>query len=233
MTEHILLKQLLFNNKIFAKVMPIIKPGYFVHQGCDKIVQLMNTYYSEYAKIPTITEIALMVKEVPNVELRKSIVTDLQQINKQELVKNTNFILESFIKFVKNAIFTEALIIGSDAITEKNEDKILKSKMLMEEMSKISIDSDLGLDFEDIETMIEYYQNKLAGILTQHIELNKRLGTGFLPGTLSIIMAASGIGKCSKNIDNINIYIPKEEMYIYEEKLKLIRSKKHNKKKEI
>jgi replicative DNA helicase len=62
-------------------------------------------------------------------------------------------------------------------------------------MSKISIDADLGLDFDDIEAMIKYYQDKLIGVLTVHLELNKRLGTGFLPGTLSIVMAASGIGK--------------------------------------
>jgi len=135
------------------------------------------------------------VKNVPNVELRKEIALELRNINNTELVENTEFMINETIDFVKNAIFTTALIIGSDAISEKDENKILKSKELMEEMSKISIDSDLGLDFDNIEAMIEYYQNKLIGILTQHLELNKRLGTGFLPGTLSIIMAASGIGK--------------------------------------
>lgn len=195
MFEQILLKKMLYTGEFFSKVIPIIKPQYFTSQGCSKIFYLLQQYYHDYKQIPTITELAAQVKNVPNVELRKAIVEEIRAINTTELVENTEFMIKETVDFVKNAIFTEALIIGSDAITEKDEDKILKSKMLMEEMSKISIDSDLGLDFEDIEAMIEYYQNKLVGILSQHLELNKRLGTGFLPGTLSIIMAASGIGK--------------------------------------
>lgn len=195
MFEQILLKKLIYSGEFFSKVVPIIKPNHFTSQGCSKIYGLLHQYYYEYKQIPTITELVAQVKNVPNVELRKEIVTELQAVSATELVENTEFMIKETVDFVKNAIFTEALIIGSDAISEKDENKILKSKELMEEMSKISIDSDLGLDFDDIEAMIEYYQNKLVGVLTQHLELNKRLGTGFLPGTLSIIMAASGIGK--------------------------------------
>jgi replicative DNA helicase len=35
----------------------------------------------------------------------------------------------------------------------------------------------------------------MVGIKTQHKQLNYRLGPGFLPGTLSVILAAQGIGK--------------------------------------
>jgi replicative DNA helicase len=193
--EQILLKKLIYSGEFFTKVVPIIKPNHFTSQGCSKIYTLLHQYYYTYKQIPTITELVAQVKNVPNMELRKAIVDELKEVSKIELVENTEFMINETVDFVKNAIFTEALIIGSDAISEKDENKILKSKELMEEMSKISIDSDLGLDFDDIEKMIEYYQNKLVGVLTQHLALNKRIGTGFLPGTLSIIMAASGIGK--------------------------------------
>jgi replicative DNA helicase len=63
--------------------------------------------------------------------------------------------------------------------------------------------------------MIEYYQNKLIGILTEHEELNKRLGTGFLPGTLSIIMAASGIGKSLMMSDFISGNLKKGQNALY------------------
>jgi len=195
MFEQILLKKLLCTNEFFGKVVPIIKAEYFTNQGCSKIYELLHQYYYDYKKIPSITEIAVQVKNVPNIELRKEIATELKSINTTDLVENNEFMIEETVKWVKNSIFMKALIIGSDAISDKDENKIAKSKALMEEMSKVTIDSDLGLDFDNIEEMIEYYQNKLVGILTQHEELNKRLGTGFLPGTLSIIMAASGIGK--------------------------------------
>jgi len=172
MFEQILLKKLLCTNEFFGKVVPIIKAEYFTNQGCSKIYELLHQYYYDYKKIPSITEIAVQVKNVPNIELRKEIATELKSINTTDLVENNEFMIEETVKWVKNSIFMKALIIGSDAISDKDENKIAKSKALMEEMSKVTIDSDLGLDFDNIEEMIEYYQS-----------------------TLSIIMAASGIGK--------------------------------------
>ena len=194
MFEHILLKKLLSTGDFFTKVIPVLEPRYFINQGCQSILALIKTYNSQYHKVPNMTELVAMIKNIPNQELRNSIVTDIQQLSKME-DSDTNFMLDETVKFIKNAIFTEALIMGSDAISEKDEDKTAKSKALMEEMSKISLDADTGLDFDDIETMIAYYQQNLIGVLTSHKELNKRLGSGFLPKTLSIIMAASGIGK--------------------------------------
>ena len=52
--------------------------------------------------------------------------------------------------------------------------------------------------------MIEYYSERLVGIRTQHKELNKRIGPGFLPKTLSIILAAQGIGKSLLKTDLIS-----------------------------
>jgi len=220
MFEHILIKQLLVNKEFFSKAVTILKPQYFNNQGTSKIFEILHKHYIEYKEVPNTTEIVAQIKNVPNAELRKSIIDDLQASTKMETIDNTQFILDETVTFCKDALYTEALILGSDALTEKNEDKKAQAKQLMEDMSKISIDTDLGLDFDDIAAMIEYYQNRLYGIKTQHTELNKRLGTGFLPGTLSIIMAASGIGKSllmtdilSGNIkDNKNILLVSMEM---------------------
>jgi len=206
MFEYILLQKLLNSGEFFSKTITILKEKYFTSQGNKSLFSLIHNHYIEYSKVPTMTELIAQIKNVPNAELRKLIVDDIQQIHKQEVVENTDFMLKETVKFVKDSIFTEALILGSDALESKDDNQKLKARELMEEMTKISLDTDLGLDFDNIEAMIKYYQNKLIGVLTQHTELNKRLGTGFLPGTLSIIMAASGVGKCSKKDDYINIY---------------------------
>jgi len=195
MFEHILLKKLLNDGAFFGKAITILQKQYFSNQGTSKLFEIIHNHYIEYTKIPTLTEIVAQIKNVPNAELRKEIVENLQEVHKTEVVQNTEFMLNETLTLVKDAIYTEALILGSDALQEKNENKKAQAKQLMEEMSKVSIDTDLGLDFDDIQRMIEYYQNKLFGIKTQHKELNKRLGTGFLPGTLSIIMSQAGGGK--------------------------------------
>ena len=206
-TESVLLKGLLTDGLFFGKIVHVLQRKYFTELGSQILFDLTKKHYLEYKKIPNLTELVGYLQEVPNQEARNSAVEAIKFVHALDTVENTEYLLDTAVTFVKNAIFTEALILGSDALQEKNEEKIQKSKLLMEEMSKVSISSDLGLDFDDIETMIEYYQNELIGILTQHKELNKRLGTGFLPGTLSIIMAASGVGKSLLMTDLISGHI--------------------------
>jgi replicative DNA helicase len=92
-------------------------------------------------------------------------------------------------------MYMDALQIGSDGLMKKDDALKLKAQQILDERAKVSIDTDLGLDLDDLDTMIEYYSERMTGIRTQHNELNKRLGPGFLPGTLSVILAASGVGK--------------------------------------
>jgi replicative DNA helicase len=193
--EYTLLKKLLFSGEYYGKVMPILQDKYFNEVGNKELFKLIKKYYNEYKQIPSLQELVAQVKNVPSEETRTTIVQDLKKVNATEEVQNTQFMLDETVKFVKEAIFYEALILGSDGVTEKSEAKQIKSRQLMEEMAKVSIDTDLGLSFDDIDEMIKYYQEKLIGVRTQHDELNKRLGAGFLPGTLSIILAASGVGK--------------------------------------
>jgi len=205
--ENILLRKLIISSEFFSKVSGILQPKYFQNQGNAEIFKLLKSHYLTYQQIPTLTELAASIKNIPNIELRTQIATSLKNISTLEVIQNDDFLIEETVKFVKDSMFTEALILGSDGITQKSEAKKLQAKMLIEEMTKVSVDNDLGLDFDDIEKMIDYYQNKLVGIRTQHSELNKRIGAGFLPKTLSVIMAASGIGKSLLMTDLISGHI--------------------------
>lgn len=205
--EYILLKKLIVSGEFFNKIMPILETKHFQSIGNQQLFKLIKTYYTDYRSIPTPTELIALVKNVPNEEIRTTIIEELQKINSTEEVQNLDFMIDETIKFIKDSVFLEALILGSDGIQEKNDEKKIKAKALMEEMSKISVDSDLGLDFDDIEEMIKYYQERLLGIRTQHDEFNKRIGAGFLPQTLSVIMAASGVGKSLLMTDLISGHI--------------------------
>lgn len=209
--EPILLKKLTHNGEFFGKVMPILKKKYFTDIGNQELFKLVKEYYSEYKNIPSLTELIAKVKNVSNAEIRNEIIKSLQTINTTEEVANTEFMCDETIAWVKDAMYMESLQIGSDGLMKKDENLKQKAKSIMEEMAKITIDSDLGLDLDDIETMIEYYAERHTGIRTQHTELNKRLGPGFLPGTLSIILAASGVGKSLMMTDLISGMIKKNK----------------------
>ena len=202
--EPILLKKLTHSGEFFGKVMPILKKKYFVDIGNQELFGLIRDYYGEYHNIPTLTELVAKVKNVSNAEIRAEIIKSLQSINTTEEVQNIEFLCDETLTWVKDAMYMEALQIGSDGLMKKDDNLKLKAQKIMDERAKISIDTDLGLDFDDIDEMIKYYSERMMGIRTQHKELNKRLGPGFLPGTLSIILAASGVGKSLMMTDLIS-----------------------------
>lgn len=193
--EPILLKKLTTNNEFFGKSMPILKDKYFTDIGNQELFKLIQTHYGKYQNVPSPTELVAAVKNVFNAEVRAEIINSLKKVSGTEEVQNTEFMLDETVAWVKDAMYMEALRIGSDGLMKKDDKLKLKAQEIMDARSKVSIDSDLGLDFDDIETMIEYYSERMVGIRTQHKELNKRLGPGFLPKTLSLILAASGVGK--------------------------------------
>ena len=193
--ENIVLKKLTHNGEFFGRVFPFMEPDYFRGVGNQELLKIMRTHYRDYRAIPTLTELVAQVKNVPNVEIRQEIVKSLREISGTEEVDNMDFMLNETLSWVRDAIYLQALQLGSDGLMNKNDDLKLKAQKLMEDMVKVSFSKDLGLDFDDIDAMIEYYQERNIGIRTQHKELNRRIGSGFLPGTLSVILAASGIGK--------------------------------------
>ncbi len=202
--EPILLKKLTHNGEFFGKVMPILRGKYFTDIGNQELFKLVQEYYGEYHNIPSLTELVAKVKNVSNAEIRAEIIKSLQAVSSTEEVQNIEFMCDETVSWVKDAMYMEALQVGSDGLMKKDDNLKLKAQKIMDERAKVSIDTDLGLDFDDIDEMIKYYSERMLGIRTQHKELNKRLGPGFLPGTLSIILAASGVGKSLMMTDLIS-----------------------------
>lgn len=225
--EPILLKNLLKNSEFFSKSMGIIEHNYFKSIGNSEFFKLIKKHYSEYKTIPNNTEIIASVKNVQNSEIRNAIVESSKSMQPVEEITNTKFLLDETVKWVKDALYLEALQIGSDGLMKKDDAMKLKAQGILEKMQKISIDSDLGLSFDDIDAMIKYYQERNIGVKTRHKELNKRLGSGFLPGTLNVILAAQGVGKCSKGSDEINIFVSTENYEYFKKRIDDIRNRKN------
>jgi replicative DNA helicase len=195
MFEYLVLKSLVHDGEFFNKCFNLLKSDYFKEFGNKELFKLLKEYYSEYKERPQEIALAALIKNVVNVETRKTIIESLKKLNSLELNKNTQFMCNETIKFIKDVIYYKALEIGSEGLMNKDESKMKKAQGMFEEMSKIQIDSNLGLDFDNIQEQIDYYSKREVGIRTQHKSFNKRLGSGFLPGTLNVILAAQGVGK--------------------------------------
>lgn len=193
--ETIILKSLIYDPSYFGKALSVLDRKHFQTIGNAETFRLIKDYYNQYHERPQEIALVAMIKDVANSDVRTAIVNALKEVSQCELNKNTQFMLDETVKFIKDFLFYKMLEIGSEGLAEKNEDKKQQAKKYIDEIAKVQIDSDLGLDFRDINHMIEYYQERNIGIKTNHIQIDTRLGSGFLPGTLNVILASQGIGK--------------------------------------
>lgn len=193
--EPILLKKIISSGDFFNKVVPLIDKKHFGDIGAQELFHLIKEYYDDYKAVPSLTELVAKVKNVSNAEIRKEIITALKIVDKTAEVDNIDFMCDETLSWVKDSMYMEALRVGSDGLMNKDDNLKTQAQKIMDEMARLVIDSDLGLSIDDIDEMIEYYSERNIGILTQHKEINKRLGSGLLPGTLAVILAAQGIGK--------------------------------------
>lgn len=192
--ESVILKSLLQDGEFFGKQMPILEKKYFREIGNSYSFGIIKDHYDKYNSIPNFTELVSSIKNIPKQEVRDEIKKSLSKLANIEPAK-TEFMLSEVVTFVKDALYLEALELGSEGLMKRDESLKMKAEALLDLRSSIQIDTDLGLQFEDINAMIEYYSTRNVGIRTSSKEINKRLGPGFLPGTLSLILQASGIGK--------------------------------------
>lgn len=193
--EFIILKKLVNSNEFFGKAVPILQKKFFYEIGNQELFALIKGYYHQYQGIPSVTELVACVKNVSNAEIRAEIIKSLQTIKATEEVQNIKFMCDETVEWAKDCLYHEALRIGADGLMKKDETLKLQAQKILDERAKLTIDSDLGLDFDDIEAQIAYYSQRNIGVLTRHKSLNKRLASGFLPGTLSFVLAPPGVGK--------------------------------------
>ena len=193
--EIILLKNLLSNKTFFNKVFPILEKKFFIEENTKGVFSLIKDYYKDYSEVPSLIEVITKVKNVSSAETRKNLASAIKAISDCETISNLDFLCDETLKFAKDALYLEALTLGAEGLQNKSDSLKLKAQEVLDKRAKLSINDEIGLDYDDMDKMIEYFSKRDIGVLTQHKQLNKRLGSGFLPGTLSVILAGQSVGK--------------------------------------
>ncbi len=184
---------LLDNPKYFGQTIHHLKKEYFSDIGSATLFETIKEHYNEFQSIPTIKDVILshktsskQVKDIVKLAIQK-LKTDTTKTNLDLLIKQTEL-------FIKDAIFTKAILLGAEALGSHNQDKKLESFALAEESVKVSLDTDFGIFVEEIDKRFDDYQSKI-GLKLNIPSFDDIIGDGFLPKTLHLIMAASGVGK--------------------------------------
>lgn len=190
--EEEVISSLLHDKKYFSSVVHHLEPRHFTEPGMSLLYNNIKTHYIDFKNTPTLKELILTFKESSKQDkslVKSSIVKvkDASEINPDMLLQLTE-------RFIKSAIFAEAVIMGADALGSNDQDKMTESFKLAEESVKVSLDSDLGVFLGDVDMIFDEFEEK-AGLPLGIPSFDKMIGSGFTSKTLHSAMAASGVGK--------------------------------------
>lgn len=190
------LKNLITVPEYFTKVFGLLEPKYFDDPGTRGVFKLIKSYYNDYKEQPGLIELATKVKDTSNAEVRKELALTIKELNEHKAeFKDLDFLLNETVIFIKDALYLEALTIGAEGLEKKSDDLKQKAQAILDKRAQVHIDDSISLDFDDIDDIIKHFSTKDIGLLTGHKDLDSRLGSGLLPGTLNLVMAAQGVGK--------------------------------------
>lgn len=197
-TEDLIISNLLYNEDYARVVLPNTDLRYFGEKFDSLVIKTISNFFSERSKLPS--------KKVLAIELAKE--TGLSDSEVPELVEfiqniekpgdeDQDWLLKTTEEFYKkkavyNAILDSLSIIGGNDKTRKDD----AIPTLLSDALSVSFDRSIGHDyFGDIESRYEFYHRKEEKIEFD-IELFNKITKGGLPKkTLSVAMAATGVGK--------------------------------------
>ena len=185
-----ILSNLISNKKYFGEIIPFLKEEYF-DETQKRVFRGIKDFYNQYKTQPTLKELVLSYKTKSKQD--KEAIKELAPLIKKSEV-SYEVLVDNTEKFIKRRIFENAIITGAEALGSnlRNEDDINKSFRLAEEAVRFSIQSDIGIEFDEVQKL-DFSEKK--GILTGIPSFDKLIGNGFTPKTLHSILAASGVGK--------------------------------------
>ena len=182
-----------------TKYLKSIKSGFYTSQEIDILSQLSNKFFERFNETPTKDQLAMLIQrsEKAKEKITDGILNlvfdvDLDQFDEEWLTSTA----ESWIKYRTFEIsLTDTVeFVKTTAVTPENVDAIVaKVKGLINDRNNLSFNSDLGLDFFDVDA---HDQKDTEKVSTGYNFLDRMLGGGYdRGGNLIVYAGEQNIGK--------------------------------------
>jgi len=182
-----------------TKYLKSIKSSFYTSQEIDILSQLSNKFFERFNETPTKDQLNMLIQrsEKAKERITENILNtifevDLDQFDEEWLTSVT----ESWIKYRTFEIsLTDTVeFVKTTAVTPENVDSIVaKVKGLINDRNNLSFNSDLGLDFFEVDS---HDQKDTEKVSTGYNFLDRMLGGGYDKGGNLIVYAGEqNIGK--------------------------------------
>lgn len=181
------------------KYLQAIKSGYYTSEEIDILSYLANKFYTKFNETPSQEQIKLLVshsakakEKVTENILNMLFQVDLDQYDDEWLTSTA----ESWIKWrtFDTSLFDTIEYIKTTQVTPENADSVIqKVKSLINDRNNLTFNSDLGLNFFDVDS---HDQKDAEKVSTGYNFLDRLLGGGYDKGGNLIVYAGEqNIGK--------------------------------------
>jgi replicative DNA helicase len=197
--ERLILQNLLHSTEYWRKVIPFIRPEYFIDQSERLVFELIKDYTDKYHSVPTLDALNIEVESNAgaNEDLYKCSETLVTELTPPQDQTDVDWLVDRTEEFcqdqaIQNGIRASIKILdGQDKVHDKGH--IVK---IMSDALAVSFDTSIGHDFiEDWGQRFDFYHRVEARIPFDIEFFNTITRGGIYRKTLTVLLGGTGVGK--------------------------------------
>ena len=186
-----IIASLLRDMKFIQTISDIMNPNMFDSDSNKWLIKIINDYYIQYKKQPTLEVLKYKIEEIDNEILRIGVVDKLREVWKNIEATDLEFVQTQTVDFCKNQTLKNAILHSVELLENKDYDGI---KSIIDEAMKAGTTRDLGQDYiTSLDLRLE--GSARTTTKTPWDVINEIMDGGLGTGELGVIVAPAGIGK--------------------------------------
>ena len=199
--EHLILKNLIYNEPYARKVLPYLQPEYFEDQSEKVLFEYVNSFISTYNNLPSREALTINLNEATGLhedDFEKCIkLLGFLEENKDE-ESDMDWLLNTTETFCQdralyNAIMESVNIISPGNKTDKTKGSIPE---ILTDALGVTFDPNIGHDYIDNSAERYDFYHKVEERIPFDLDFFNKITKGGLPNkTLNIALAGTGVGK--------------------------------------
>ena len=195
--EQVILENLIKDDTYVRKVIPFLKPEYFMQYEDKKVFDIIFNFVEKYNNPPSKQAIILAVNEDTslNEDSYAKCMEVINTLNGDEV--NRDWLVDETEKFCKDKALYLGVMESIQIIDGKNKDKSTDAlPSILSEALSVGFDTNIGHDFiEDAEKRYDFYHRIEEKVEFDLDMFNKITEGGLSNKTLNIALAGTGVGK--------------------------------------
>jgi len=195
--EQVILENLIKDDQYVRKVIPFLKPEYFMQYEDSKVFKIIHDFVEKYNNPPSKQAIILAVNEDTslNEDSHAKCMEVINTLNGDEV--NRDWLVDETEKFCKDKALYLGVMESIQIIDGKKQDMSTDAlPSILSEALSVGFDTNIGHDFiEDAEKRYDFYHRLEEKVEFDLDMFNKITEGGLSNKTLNIALAGTGVGK--------------------------------------